>query len=344
MVGGVEDAAKWRAPLPSMRLAERAGFRTIVLSSVWHPPLWHPDQPEIDRLRAAVEAAERVEITPIVAVYFFGRDTPHSARHQAQFLTYAKTVLRSIPSLRFLSVGNEPNSPTFWRPQFAPDGSDAAARGYVRLLGRAYDQLKRIDSSVTVIGASLAARGADRPHGSRPSHSPIRFIADMGAELKSAGRARVPLDLFSIHPYPPNSSIPPTVENPRSTSVSIADYPKLVRALSGAFGGAPPIIYGEYGIESRIPRAAADLYEGRQPRPVRPVPEPTQADDYVEAIHLAACQPLVRMLIFFHVTDEARFSGLQTGLYYPNDRPKRSLRRVSEVARSAHAGRVDCGG
>ena len=46
--------------------------------------------------------------------------------------------------------------------------------------------------------------------------------------------------------------------------------------------------------------------------------EARQADDYVEAIRLAACQPLVRMLVFFHVTDESALTGLQTGLYYPN--------------------------
>ena len=70
--------------------------------------------------------------------------------------------------------------------------------------------------------------------------------------------------------------------------------------------------------------------------------EERQADDYVEAIRLAACQPLVRMLVFFHVTDESELTGLQTGLYYPNERPKRSLRRVAAWARAAENGQVRC--
>ncbi len=70
--------------------------------------------------------------------------------------------------------------------------------------------------------------------------------------------------------------------------------------------------------------------------------ERRQADDYVEAIRLASCQPLVRMLVFFHVTDESAFTGLQTGLYYPNERPKESLGRVAASARAAENGQVKC--
>jgi hypothetical protein len=72
------------------------------------------------------------------------------------------------------------------------------------------------------------------------------------------------------------------------------------------------------------------------------VSEARQADDYVEAIRLAACQPLVRMLVFFHVTDESELTGLQTGLYYPDEKPKQSLRRVAAWAQSAENGQVRC--
>jgi hypothetical protein len=195
---------------------------------------------------------------------------------------------------------------------------------------------------VTVIGGSLAARGGDNPHGQRPSHSPSHFIADLGRAFRASGLRKPPLDLFSLHPYPANSSIPPTVADPHSTSIGIADYPKLVRLLTRAFGKPPPIVYGEYGIQTEIPRSELDLYSGTRPRSIRPVSEARQADDYVAAIRLAACQPLVRMLVFFHVTDESAFSGLQTGLFYPNERPKQSLRRVSAWARAAENGQVLC--
>ena len=79
-----------------------------------------------------------------------------------------------------------------------------------------------------------------------------------------------------------------------------------------------------------------------RPASIRPVSELRQADDYVEAIGLAACQPLVRMLIFFHVTDESQLTGLQTGLFYPDDKPKASLGPSPPRPRRPKAGQVRC--
>jgi hypothetical protein len=344
VVGGVEDAAKWDPPLASMLLARRAGFRVIVLSSVWSPPLSAPGEPEIDRLRGAVEAADGVGIEPIVAVYSFARQTPLTPQARAEFASYAATILRAIPQLRCMSIGNEPNSGVFWMPQFARNGSDAAAPAYYRLLAETYDLLKKVDPSVSIIGGSLAARGSDRPGRGRPSHSPTRFIADLGSAFRASGRSRPPMDMFSIHPYPANSSIPPTVPHPHSTTIGIADYDRLVALLTSAFGTPLPIVYGEYGVDTDIPRAERSLYSGRRPPRIDPVSARRQAADYIEAIRLAACQPLVRMLLFFHVTDESRLTGLQTGLYYPNNTPKPSLASVARWARAAEAARLTCPG
>jgi len=48
------------------------------------------------------------------------------------------------------------------------------------------------------------------------------------------------------------------------------------------------------------------------------------------------------MIVFFHVTDETALTGLQTGLFYPNRRPKQSLRRVAAAAETAERGQVKC--
>ncbi len=116
-----------------------------------------------------------------------------------------------------------------------------------------------------------------------------------------------------------------------------------MRLLTAAFGKPPPIVYGEYGIQTQIPRSELDLYSGVRSPSIRPVSEARQADDYVTAIDLASCQPLVRMLVFFHVTDESALTGLQTGLFYPDGRPKQSLGRVAAAARAAEEGQVKCG-
>ena len=342
VVGGVEDSAKWADPGGNMALARRAGYRLIVLSSVWTQPRRAPTADEVYRLRTAVRVAQQAGIEPIVAVYSFGSQTPVTPQARSEFTAYAAAILRAVPALRYISLGNEPNSKLFWMPQFRADGSDAAAAAYLELLETAYPAMKKASPHVTVIGGSLAARGNDRPHGRRQTHSPTRFIEDLGAAFRASGLSRPPLDLFSIHPYPANSSIPPTAADPHSTAIGIADYPKLVQLLTAAFGKPPPIVYGEYGIQTQIPRSELDLYSGTRAPSIRPVPETIQADDYVEAIHLAACQPLVRMLVFFHVTDESAFTGLQTGLFYPNGRPKSGLGRVAAAAQAAEKGHVSC--
>src|SRR5689334_13920984 len=80
VVGAVEDAAKWSDPAGNMARARRAGFGAIVLSSVWERGATTPDGPELDRLRTAVDAAQRLGIQPIVAVYSFGSETPLTQR------------------------------------------------------------------------------------------------------------------------------------------------------------------------------------------------------------------------------------------------------------------------
>src|SRR6185437_8654817 len=94
-----------------------------------------------------------------------------------------------------------------------------------------------------------------------------------------------------------------------------------------------PIVYGEYGAETTIPPAETHLYTGHEVVPT--VDEATQASYYIEAIKLAACQPTVRMLLFFHVVDETKLAGLQTGLRYADGSPKSSLTPVRAAAVAA---------
>ena len=44
-------------------------------------------------------------------------------------------------------IGNEPNQPRFWQPQFNLDGSPASPAAYESLLARSYDALKGVDPS-----------------------------------------------------------------------------------------------------------------------------------------------------------------------------------------------------
>src|SRR6478736_3288728 len=295
VVGAVEDVAKSGPADAKMLLARQAGYRAIVLSAVWTPPLEAPPAAELAALEKAVIAAATNGIRPIVAVYSFSSVTPTTPAAQAQFAAYAASIPRLLPGVRDVMVGNEPNLNLFWLPQFGPDGSDAAAASYLALLAASYDALKHVSPDINVIGGSLSARGSDDPAGARPTHSPTRFIEDLGTEYRGLGRDTPVMDMFSIHPYPENSSIPPTFEHPQSTSIGLADYDKLVALLGSAFDGTAqpgsslPIVYGEYGLQTAIPPAKLGRYTGTEPATTKPIDEQLQARRYAEAITIAAC-------------------------------------------------------
>jgi len=344
VVGAVEDAAKWSDPNLKMSLAVRAGFGAIVLSSVWQAPRTTPTQLELTALRGAVAAALSAGIRPFVAVYQLSANTPVTPQARAQFAAYAASIPKLVSGVRAVIVGNEPNLPLFWQPQFGPGGSDAAASAYERLLAETYDAIKKESSHIIVIGGSLAARGADNPGAARATHSPNRFIRDLGAAYRASGRTKPIFDMFSLHPYPENSSTPPTFAHPHSQkALGLADYPRLVALLDAAFPKQQaPIVYGEYGLETTIPPGKAHLYTGSEPATTKPIDAATQGREYAQAIRMVACQPRVRYLFFFHVSDETALTGLQTGVYYADDSPKPSLAPVAAAIRDVESGRVKC--
>src|SRR5262249_53871313 len=151
VVGAVEDAAKNGDPGAAMALAQRAGFRAIALSATWTPAASTIDEPQLGQLRGAARAAAAAGIKPIVSVYSFSGVTPLTDEARGQFASFAASIPRAIPEVRDLVVGNEPNLNLFWMPQFAADGSDAAAPAYLALLARTYDALKAVDPKINVI-------------------------------------------------------------------------------------------------------------------------------------------------------------------------------------------------
>jgi hypothetical protein len=321
-----------------MKLAYDAGFRAIVVSAVWKDGA--SAEADAVPLRRAVDAAVNAHVRPVLAVYQLSSATPAAPAPRAAFSAYAAALAKALPDVRDVIVGNEPNLNLFWQPQFDAAGGDQAAVDYERLLAAAYDALKAEDSKLDVIGGALAPHGGDRPS-SRPTHSPTQFIRDLGLAYRASGRTTPIMDAFSMHVYGDSSRVPPTLQHPRSTTIGIADYPKLVSLLGEAFDGTAqagstmPIVYGEYGVETRIPPAKASLYTGHEV--IEPVDEQTQATYYVEAIHAAEAQPNVRMLFLFHVVDESRLEGLQSATRYADGSPKSSEAPVQAALEAASA-------
>jgi hypothetical protein len=338
VVGAVEDAAKSGNAQAQMKLAADSGFSAIALSAVWEQGQRTPPPPDLRALKAAVSAAAKNGIRPIVAVYQFSSSTPVSPEQRAAFAAYTAALVQGLPDVHDVIVGNEPNLNLFWMPQFDASGGDAAASSFEQLLAATYDAVKQARDDVQVIGAGVSPRGSDDASSSRPTHSPTRFLLDLGAAYRASGRTRPIMDALAIHPYGETPRVPPTLAHPNTTSLGIADYRTLVDLLGRAFDGTKqkgrtlPVVYGAYGVETTIPPAKQSLYEGHEV--VKTVDEATQANYYVRAIQLAACQPTVEMLLVFHVNDEPKLEGLQSGVRYADGSPKSSLARVRDAARS----------
>ena len=270
--------------------------------------------------------------------------TPLTDADQATFAAWAAWVVRRIPEVRHVIVGNEPNLSRFWRPQFGPGGSDAAAPAYTRLLARTYDALKGASPGVEVIGGALSHRGTDVPGTGFDTHSPGRFLLDMGAAYRASRRTRPIMDAFAFHPYLEQSNFPPTFQHLNSTTITIGDYGKLVSFLGRAFDGTPqagstlPIVYAEFGVESQIPASLSSLYTGSEPASTHPVDETTQARYYTLAMQMAACQPTVRTFLIFRLIDSPDLGDWQSGVYYADGKtPKSSRAAVAAAARAARS-------
>ncbi|MDX6512734.1 MAG: hypothetical protein QOE36_2238, partial [Gaiellaceae bacterium] len=250
------------------------------------------------------------------------------------------TLANDLPSVRYWTIGNEPNLNRFWMPQFGLDGEDVAAPAYEQLLAEAYDGLKSVSANMVVIGGAVSPRGGDRPGTGRDTHSPTTFIPDLGAAYRASGRDRPIMDMFAFHPYEETSSVPPTARHDKTTTVAIADYDKLVGLLGRAFDGTAqpgstvPVLYNEFGVESQIPEARSAMYSGAEPSTTKPVDEATQGAYYRQAIQLAFCQPTVRGIFLFHVFDEPGLPQWQSGIYYANDKTPKASRAAVKAASS----------
>jgi len=346
VIGATEDAVRSTTMLEAktqMDLLSLAGFRGVRITQIWTPGTQSLSPHDRIVLNNVVAAAQLDNVTVLTSVMNQGsKTTPLTPEDQADFASYAASVVQDVPSLRTLIIGNEPNLNRYWLPQFNEDGSDAAAPAYESLLAQTYDAVKSADPTVTVLGGAVSPRGGDVPDGIRPTHSPTVFIHDLGEVWRNSGRTTPIMDGFAFHPYEDNSSVPPlTGTHLNSTTIALADYPKLVASLGEAFNDySMPIWYDEFGVESQVPASKTSLYTGTEPTTTKPVTPATQAQYYTQAIQLAFCQPNVQGLFLFHSVDETALSGWQSGLYYADDTPKASLKPVAAAMDRSRRGVV----
>jgi hypothetical protein len=349
-VGAVEDDVRVSSAVEAearMKLLRISGYRSVRITSFWNPGQTRPAENELAVLRNVAEAADRHNVRVYTQVMHPGsRTTPLTDEARAGFASNAAALVRSVPGIRNVIVGNEPNLNRFWLPQFDGSGASASPAGYLTLLAQTYDALKAVSPAVRVYGGAISPRGTDRADGIRPTHSPTRFIQELGIAYRASSRTTPVMDALAIHPYTDNSSQPPTTAHPQTTTIAIADYEKLVTLLGQAFDGtAQPgsdlsILYAEFGVESLIPDAKASLYTGDEPTTTRPVDERTQATYYAQALGMAFCQPNVEGMLLFLSRDERARPAWQSGVYYVDGTAKTSLPLVTKALDRATGGSI----
>ena len=241
-----------------------------------------------------------------------------------QYADYVALLARTYPTVKSFIVGNEPNQPRFWQPQFDSAGRNVSGSSYLALLAAAYDALKAVDPSIRVIGLGLSPRGNDEP-GARNnvSTSPVRFLDRLGKAFRASGRQKPLMDELAFHPYPDHDT-DPLMKGYRWPNAGVPNLNRLKQAFWDAFHGTAQPTFGEgtarSGLTLRLDElgwqvdvvSAASVYTGQEN--IRPTNEAAQAQIYADSVRYLACDASVRSILFFLLRDEADLDRWQSGL------------------------------
>jgi hypothetical protein len=263
-----------------------------------------------------------------------------------QYAAFLAHLARTFPTVKDYVIGNEPNQPRFWQPQFRR-GVAFSPTAYYSLLARSYDALKAVDPSITVIGVGLSPRGNDQPNaGDNVSVSPVRFISGLGKAYRSSRRRAPIMDELAFHPYPDRDT-DPLMKGYRWPNAGVPNLDRIKQAFWDAFRGTRQPTFGEgrsrgrvafrldeLGWQVGIPPASAGAYFGFES--VRPTNEANQSGIYAQAIRYLACDASVRSVLFFLLRDEPDLERWQAGLIRADGSPRSSFNSVrAEIARSS---------
>jgi hypothetical protein len=255
----------------------------------------------------------------------------------SRFVAFEQQVARAFPSVRDLIVGNEPNQPYFWQPQFDAGHENVSAAAYESLLAQSYDALKAADPSINVIGLGLSSRGNDdRWATGNVSTSPVKFLQGMGTAYRASGRTRPLMDELAYHPYPrrDTDSLTTGILWPNAGATNLD---RIKQAVWDAFHGTgqPTFENGlrvrldEVGWQVAVPGRVLSAYFGSEN--VTPTTEATQASIYASLVRYEECDPSVDALLFFGLRDEPNLSRWQAGLMRADGTPRPSYGAVRDV-------------
>jgi hypothetical protein len=343
-VGANDDSAKFDADGGAALYAHMAelGLEQTVIGVRFVPSeaMVVQGKAQLDR---AIASATAAGLQVVLAVYPYPpRELEAGIGSPTLFASYVGVLASIYPQVRQFVIGNEPNQPAFWRPQFDVSGNNVSAPAFGPYLAAAYDALKGIDPDISVLGVGLSPRGNDRPTArNNISTSPVRFLRSLGAWYRKSGRTAPLMDGFSFHPYP-NEATDPLERGYQWPNAGFANLDRVKQALWDAFNGTtqPTTLDGlklhldEVGWQ--VDTSGLVGYRGQENVPV--TDEVTQAAIYGQLIRDAACDPDVASLSFFGFRDDGLRTGFQAGLERADGTPRASEAAVRAAIPEACSG------
>jgi hypothetical protein len=370
VVGFSDDALRYY-PAQASPAAAGAGASAFRLTLRWsrgERELSALDRLELGRTMLASLGRFRV----VLSVYGrTARDAPQDARERTDFCLFVRDALARNPYIRDVVIWNEVNKQYFWLPQYDQSGASIAPARYAALLAHCWDVLHAFRPDVNLI-TSTSSRGNDNPNArANISHSPGRFIVELGAAYRASAR-RLPLfDTVGHHPYGETPRERPWRRHPLSTTISQGDWDKLVQAYHDGFdetgqptpgrcvgGRCARIWYMELGYQTTISSAVARHYSGtenvadlvpadgsgepQEPRPDERSPAPDHATQVADALRLAYCQPYVEAYFNFLLRDQSELHAWQSGLLWADWTRKPAYDAFARASAQVAAGAVNC--
>jgi hypothetical protein len=305
---------------------------------------WDPEAPTtIHRQHALEQFVAYATLRGIRVVFAVAplkaRAITSSPNAATQYVAFLELLARTFPPVKDYVIGNEPNQPRFWQPQFSRRGQPLAPAAYYSLLARSYDALKAIDPSITVIGLGLSPRGNDQPRArDNVSISPVRFISGLGKAYRRARRQRPIMDELGFHPYPDRDT-DSLAKGYRWPNAGVNNLNRIKQAFWDAFRGTRQPTFGEgtgrgriafrldeLGWQVGVPPGSRGAYHGRES--VSTTTEAKQSAIYNQAIRYLACDASVRSVFFFLLRDEPDLERWQAGLVRADGTPRPSFASV----------------
>jgi hypothetical protein len=243
----------------------------------------------------------------------------------SQYASYVALLARTYPVVKDFIIGNEPNQPRFWQPQFDSSGANVSAASYYDMLAASYDALKAVDPAIRVIGLGLSPRGGDKPNApDNVSTSPVRFLHGLGKAYRASGRTQPIMDELAFHPYPDHDR-DALLKGYRWPNAGIPNLGRIKQAFWDAFRGTAQPLFpegtssnglkfrlDEVGWQVGVDPAAAGAYFGLEN--VLPTDEANQSRIYADAVRYLACDASVGSVLFFLLRDEPNLNRWQAGL------------------------------